>query len=1197
MAALTKVSKTYNISGTVTHSRGRHTVKAGLELRRLHLPSLQQSNARGQITFRASTGATSSGYTFADFLMGLPGSSQEVPVKTPILLKQDEFASYIQDDWRVTPRLMLSFGLRHELFLNPYEDKNRLAMFDMEHGAIVVASDNGTLPTDLFLPAVVAKLSDGKGNWRFPLISDKEAGFNARRLVDLGYERAEICDLHGEFSQRGGIIDIYPSNEDDPVRIELFGDEIESIRTFDSATQRSTGRRKHVMILPAREMILAEENAAAAAAVLKTEMEEQLRKLEESGQTDEASRLSDKLEGDFSQISNLAYFDGIEAYLPYIHPGEYTIIDYLPASSFVVIDEPHQAATQYEQHEQEMMEVLINRAGRGLLLASTRSQHISLDPAARRLAKHYRTLFLTMLSRQVPYANPSHKFHVESSPMETFGGQIDMLAAQLKTWVENGLKVVISTSQSERAIELLQDREITVRSTEEIETNARPSVYIATAGLRAGFKLPEIRLMCLTDAEVFGIIRNRRPRKVAREGVPISTILDLKEGDYIVHVSHGIGVYRGISRLKTGDVEKDYLLLEYAGQDKLYVPTEQIDRVQKYIGGEGTNPVIHRIGGSEWQRATKRVKAAVQVMAKELIELYAWRQALGGHSFSPDTPWQQEMESSFPYEETPDQLQAIEEVKRDLEDPKPMDRLICGDVGYGKTEVAIRAAFKVVNEGKQVAILAPTTVLAQQHLNTFRERLGAFPISIDMLSRFRSRKEQKETIEGLRIGTVDIVIGTHRVLSKDINFKDLGLLVVDEEQRFGVGHKERLRQMKKTVDTLSMSATPIPRTLHMSLAGIRDMSVINDPPEGRTPIKTFVREYDEEIVREAIVRELDRGGQIYFIHNRIENIAHIAAHIAKLVPYAKVEIGHGQMSEDDLERIMLDFYDRKFDVLVCTTIVESGLDIPNVNTILINDADKMGLAQLYQLRGRVGRSDKQAYAYLMFKENKSLSEIAEKRLDAIREFTDLGSGLKVALRDLEIRGAGNLLGAEQHGQIAAVGFDLYCQLLSQAISEMKGEEVEEVHLPTVDLPMDAYIPENYIKTEAQRIFFYKKMAAAKAAREVQQIQDELEDRFGDPPRPVWNMLAILRLRIRAYEIGISSISTEKQQILIRFASGFRLIPDVAKELAKAHKRHWFEAGLVRINPNTPRIVNLVEDMVEVVGKGLKASAKRLQAVR
>ncbi|MBI2843590.1 MAG: transcription-repair coupling factor [Armatimonadetes bacterium] len=1023
-----------------------------------------------------------------------------------------------------------------------------------------------------------------------------------RRLVDIGYERSEICEVHGEFSQRGGIIDIYPTNEDEPVRIELFGDEVESIRTFDSASQRSTGRRQRVIVLPAREVVLTNEAAGPAAEIIRGEMEEQVRRFEQSGRHEEASRLSAKVEDDILRISNGAYFDGIESYLPYIHPKECGILDYLPASGLVVVDEPHQIVSQWERLEQEMLEVLINRAGRGLLLASTKSQHVLIESAMRRVEEGWPALSFTVLPRGVPFIKARTKLQVESSPAEPFGGRIEMLREQIGTWTGNDARVVIATGQYDRLVELLGEHDIPITAAAGQGAEAgkqsgsleESGVYVFQSSLRSGFKLPDMRLVVLSDAEVFGMVRTRRPRRVAKEGVPISTILDLKEGDYVVHAAHGIGIYQGITTLTTDSVKRDYLLLEYAGDDRLYVPTEQIDRVQKYIGGEGNEPVVHRLGGSEWQRATKRVKQAVREMAKELIELYAWRQALGGIGFSQDTPWQHEMEAAFPYEETPDQIQAIDEVKRDLEAPKPMDRLICGDVGFGKTEVAIRAAFKVVNDGKQVAILAPTTVLAQQHWNTFKERLGAFPIAVEMLSRFRSRKQQKEVIEGLSLGTVDIVIGTHRLLSKDIDFKDLGLLIIDEEQRFGVGHKERLKRLRKSVDSLSMTATPIPRTLHMSLSGIRDMSVINDPPEGRTPIKTFIKEYDEEIVRESIVRELDRGGQVYFVHNRVENIAHVAAHVAKLVPYARIEIAHGQMAEDDLERVMLDFYDRKFDVLVCTTIIESGLDIPNVNTIIVNDADRMGLAQLYQLRGRVGRSDRQAYAYLMYKGDKILTEIAEKRLEAIREFTDLGSGFRVALRDLEIRGAGNLLGAEQHGQIAAVGFDLYCQLLSQAISELKGEDVEEVQLPSVDLPVDAYIPESYIKAEAQRIFFYKKMTAAKSVREVKQVQDELEDRFGDPPRPVWNMLAILRLRIRCAKVGISSITTEKRQIVIRFAPGCRIVSDVQKELAKNYRRHWFQSDLVRINPDSAQIINLVEDMVDVVAKGLKASANQLQ---
>jgi transcription-repair coupling factor (superfamily II helicase) len=575
-------------------------------------------------------------------------------------------------------------------------------------------------------------------------------------------------------------------------------------------------------------------------------------------------------------------------------------------------------------------------------------------------------------------------------------------------------------------------------------------------------------------------------------------------------------------------------------------------------------------------------------MAKELVELYAWRQALGGHSFSPDTVWQEEMESAFPYRETPDQLAAINDVKHDLEQPKAMDRLICGDVGYGKTEVAIRAAFKVVSEGKQVAVLCPTTVLAQQHFNTFSERLAAFPISIGLLSRFRSKKEQKETTEGLKFGTVDIAIGTHRLLSKDVEFKELGLLIIDEEQRFGVRHKEKLKQLRKTVDVLTMTATPIPRTLHMSLSGIRDMSIINDPPEGRQPIKTLVREAHSDTVRDAIVRELDRGGQVFFVHNRVENIGHVAEQVQKLIPYARVDIAHGQMPESELERVMMDFYEHRFDILVCTVIIESGLDIPNANTIILNDADKLGLAQLYQLRGRVGRSDRQAYAYLLYRPDKVVSEVAEKRLAAIKEFTGLGSGYRIAVRDLEIRGAGNILGAEQSGQVAAVGFDLYCQLLSKAVSEFKGEDVSEIELPSVDLPVDAFIPQGYMPTEAHRILFYKKMAAVKSTADVQAVQDELEDRFGDPPRPVWNMLAILRLRLRCYELGIANISTLKKQVIVHFGHGVRLTQSICLEIGRQHRTHYFQTDKLTINVSTPsRVISEVEDMIEVLAKGFK----------
>lgn len=1008
------------------------------------------------------------------------------------------------------------------------------------------------------------------------------------QLVKMGYERTDVVDRHGEFSRRGGIVDVYASSEDNPIRIELFGDEVESIRHFDSATQRSIDKVQSALLLPAREVLMTPESAEKAVAKIKKELSSQVTSLDGAEDAESAKRIAEKVEDDITRLENTAYFDEIEFYLPYLHPEEVSLFDYIPETAIIALDEPMQIKSHWEQHEEKLTETLINRAGKGLLLATQKRQHVSFESTIKHALSNHQALNFALLPRPVSWAKADKEIQIDSKPMDSFSGHIEAAADQVKTWLGNNQTVIVASGQDKRMLEILAEFDVAAMQLEDSLTfGESPLAYVAHANLRSGFKLADANLVVLTDSEIFGAQRIHRPRKTSHEGIPISSVLDLKEGDYVVHISHGIGYYRGITRLSTGGVEREYLLLEYAQNDKLYVPSEQIDRVQKYIGGEGTPPTVHRLGGTEWTRTTSKVKKAVQEMAKELIELYAWRQALGGHAYQPDTPWQQEMESAFPFNETPDQLGAIHDVKRDLEITKPMDRLICGDVGYGKTEVAIRAAFKVVNDGKQVAVLCPTTVLAQQHWNTFSERLAAFPITVELMSRFRTTKEQKEVAEGVKFGTVDIVIGTHRLLSKDIEFKDLGLIVVDEEQRFGVKHKEKLKQLRKTVDALTMTATPIPRTLHMSLAGIRDMSIINDPPEGRMPIKTLVREAEADTVREAIVRELDRGGQIFFVHNRVENIGHVADQVQKLVPYARVDTAHGQMAESELERVMMDFYEHKFDVLVCTTIIESGLDIPNANTIVINDSDKLGLAQLYQLRGRVGRSDRQAYSYLLYRPDKMLSEVAEKRLDAIREFTDLGSGYRIAMRDLEIRGAGNLLGAEQSGQMAAVGFDLYCQLLQKAVSELKGEEVEEIELPPVELPIDAYIPQGYMPTEAHRILFYKKMAAVKNKGDVQAVQDEMEDRFGDPPKPVWNMLAIIRLRLRCHELGIASISTFRNQIQVNFGPGVRITEELCRELMKTHRRHWFQPDKLAINPGTPRIISEVEDMIEVLAGAFK----------
>jgi len=1012
------------------------------------------------------------------------------------------------------------------------------------------------------------------------------------RLVAMGYQATDVVDRPGEFSRRGGLVDVFAANEDNPLRIELFGDEVESIRHFDTASQRSIDKVASARILPAREVILTKGNCAAAAQRVRAELAAQIDGIKESGDAESIARLVGKVEDDITRLENEAYFPNIEFYLPYLHTKEQSLLDFLPADTLIVLDEPGQLSAQWQTHEEQMVERLINRAGRGLVLAGLHSQHAPFDHTIKSALARHQAVSFVLLPRPIAWARPDVVFEVKSAPAESFNGRIEAFADQLRTWKQHGMCTVIASNQDRRIAEILAEFDERAFQLDDV-AGLDAGVYVSHVPLRSGYRLAELHLNVISDSEVFGEPRLRRARRAYHEGVPISSVLDLKEGDHVVHVNHGIAFYRGIKTMRNLGIEKEYLILEYAGSDTLYVPADQIDRVQKYIGGEDNGPTVHRLGGSDWQKATQKVRKAVSQIAKELVELYAWRQASGGHAYPADTPWQQEMESAFPYVETPDQLTAIQDVKRDLEKPRAMDRLICGDVGYGKTEVAIRAAFKVASEGRQVAVLSPTTVLAQQHASTFRERLAAFPIRIGLLSRFRSRAEQIQTVEALRIGDLDIVIGTHRLLSKDVQFKDLGLLIVDEEQRFGVRHKVKLKELKKTVDVLTMTATPIPRTLHMSLSGIRDMSVINDPPEGRMPIQTFVREAQEDTVRAALVRELDRGGQVFFVHNRVENIGHVARQVQELVPYARVDVAHGQMPESELERVMMDFYERKFDILVCTTIIESGLDVPNANTIVINEADKLGLAQLYQLRGRVGRSDRQAYAYLLYKPDKALSDVAEKRLEAIREFTELGSGFRIAMRDLEIRGAGNLLGQEQSGNMSAVGFDLYCQLLSRAVAELKGEETAEVVLPQVDLPVDAYIPQSYMSNEAHRILFYKKLASVTNSGDVQAVQDELEDRFGDPPKCVWNLLAVVRLRLRLHEHGLGSVTTAQQHVHITYGKDLRMTFDVCRELQRVYRRTVFQPDKAVMTPTSNRVISEVEDMVEIIARAFRNARTRV----
>ncbi len=1059
-------------------------------------------------------------------------------------------------------------------------------------------------------------------------------------LVQIGYSAATTVTRPGEFSRRGGILDVFPGAAETPVRIELFGDEIESIRPFDVVTQRSTGKRASVEITPARELRLTQARVEAGVKAIEAEFRRRKAELSADGGTlarEAVERLTDRIERDLTALRQSAYFPGLEQYLSYLlsaerrergeegsesslpresrsstpphqaegasltpppaHPPHSrsaapTALDYLRPETVVFVDETGQVQDHYARSSAEAQSNREHLYKRGEIL-DLAPHNLPLE-AAQECLKAHPTLLLSLLGRKWDALPPAHTFGVNSAPMDSYRGRLSTLADDLTTWIENGCRVVLVSDTPGRVRQIAAELRMPVQPREKHAEDA-PGLYVEEGRLRAGFKVTELRLYVLTDAELFGSTRPVVSRRKVAGGVAISSVLDLKEFDHVVHIHHGVGLYRGLVKRKVETAEKDYLLVEYSGGDRLYVPADQIDRIQRYVGTDGNPPQVNKIGGQEWNRTKRKVKEQAKQMAGELIRLYAARQASQRPSYGPDTDWQDEMEDAFPYEETRDQLRAIQDVKKDLQGDKPMDRLICGDVGFGKTEVALRGAFKVVTAGKQVAILCPTTVLAAQHFTSFTERFGAYPLRIELLSRFRSPALQKKTIAGLKDGSVDIVIGTHRLLSKDVEFANLGLVVVDEEQRFGVGHKEKLKQLRTAVDVLTLSATPIPRTLSLALAGLRDMSVIEEAPPGRLPVLTSVREYDEDLVRDAIGRELERQGQVYFIHNKVESITHVAERLRKLVPEARIAIGHGQMPEEELERVMAEFYHQEADILLCTTIVENGLDVSNANTIILDNADHMGLSQLYQLRGRVGRSPRQAYAYLLYRRNKQLSEVAERRLSAMKEFAALGSGTKVAMRDLEIRGAGNLLGAEQSGAMVSVGFDLYCQLISNAVQEMQGEEVVEDILPAMDLPISASIPTEYIPGEAERIYFYKRMSGVRAVPEVEALQAELEDRFGDPPRPVWDALAVLRLRLKCREIGISSVKVEGEKLFVRFAGSVRLSPDTLKLLSVAFRGITFLSDGLSVPLTSPKVLLFVEETMASLEKAL--AYKRAPALR
>ena len=980
-------------------------------------------------------------------------------------------------------------------------------------------------------------------------------------LVNSGFERTEQVETAGQFAVRGGIIDIFPMTGDVPYRIELWDDVIDSIRSFDALSQRTIENIDDIVIYPASEYILSQEEIARGIEKIREEASLREKTLRESFHTEEAHRLSVCI-NEFTErlsISRTGVF--LDSFMTYFYPETMTLPDYFPAEETIFfIDEPGRIEERANTVETEFRESMINRIEGGYMLSGQTGVFCDTAEALARLAS-VRTVLFTTLEQKLKHFKPKNNYYISMRNINPYNNSFELLVHDLQRYKKEGWCVLIlcgSRSKAARLADtLFHDYELNAFVCEDPDHTPVPGEILLTSeNIHRGFEYPLLRFALISESDVFGSKKKRKKKKSNYSGEKINTFSDLKPGDYVIHENHGLGIYRGIEKIVVDKLSRDYIKIEYGDGGNLYVPATQLDLIQKHSGnsmdGESPKLKLNKLGSSEWSKTKSKVRRAVRDIAVDLVKLYAERQAKSGFQFSPDTIWQTEFEEQFPYTETDDQMTAIEDTKKDMESKKIMDRLICGDVGYGKTEVAIRAAFKAIQDGKQVAFLVPTTILAQQHYNTFTQRMKDFPVTVELMSRFRTPAQQKQA--GLKSGHVDIVIGTHRILSKDIIFKDLGLLIIDEEQRFGVGHKEKIKQLKSNVDVLSLSATPIPRTLHMSLIGIRDMSVLEEPPVDRLPIQTYVMEFNEEMIREAINRELARNGQVYYVYNRVNNIEEITNEIQKLVPDAVVRYAHGQMSERKLEQIMYEFINGEIDVLVSTTIIETGLDISNVNTMIIHDADKLGLSQLYQLRGRVGRSNRTSYAFLMYKRDKTLKEIAEKRLAAIREFTDLGSGFKIAMRDLEIRGAGNILGAEQHGHMDAVGYDLYCKMLNEAVLLLKGEKTEDdTYETTIDVKMDAYIPPKYIGNEIQKLAIYKRIASIENLEEYQDMQDELTDRFGDIPSVVDNLLKVALIKSSAHAAGMTEISGDKNTLVFHMHPHAHINTDKIPELINKYR--------------------------------------------
>lgn len=1071
-----------------------------------------------------------SGTEGSDRVFVMNGCAESADVRL-VVTYDEERANRLYEDFRFYEKNVLIYPSKDVLFFSADIHGNAIVRRRMEIFKSLIEGERCTIV--LTVDALLDKIPE-LSYIKSKIISLKEGDsldvdkFKSR-LVELGYEKTETVEGVGEFAIRGGIIDIFPLTEETPYRIDMWDDEIDTIRSFDVESQRSIERVESVNIYPATEMVLSKTRINKGIKAIEAELKPYEEKLRKSFRTEAAHRIKKEVDALKEQLTEFNGAIGVDGFVDYFYSKTMSLLDCIPADACILLDEPRRIKECADMYMGNFNSAMKSRLEGGYILPGQLELLYPYESIAEKFAERRTVLFSALYYKDEIIPEVFH-VEIEAKTVISYKNSFEALVADIERWKSKDYRIILispSATRGRRLADNLMNVQVSCFFSEDKKRVLKDREMMITTGrLRSGFEFPDMKLAVISEGDIFTSRtagKSKNKKKSQYSGEVIKSYTDISVGDYVIHEKYGIGIYRGIEQVEVDNVYKDYITIEYAAGGKLYVLASEVDEIQKYSDKEGRRPKINKLGGGEWDKTRKRVKGHVAEVAKELVTLYAKRRDGNGHVYPADTVWQKEFEEMFPYEETEDQKNAINDTKKDMESTKIMDRLVCGDVGFGKTEVAIRAAFKAVSDSRQVAYLVPTTILAEQHYNTFKERMKDFPIEIRLLCRFCTPKEVRETIKDLKAGRVDIVIGTHRLLSKDVEFKQLGLLIIDEEQRFGVTHKEKIKQMKVNVDVLTLTATPIPRTLHMSLIGVRDMSILEEPPVDRRAIQTYVLEYDPELVREAIRRELARKGQVFYVYNRVNNIDEITRQVSVLVPEAVVEYAHGQMSERELEDIMLRFIKGEIDVLVSTTIIETGLDIPNANTMIIHDAENYGLSQLYQLRGRVGRSDRAAYAFLMYKKDKLIKETAEKRLKAIREFTDLGSGIKVSMKDLEIRGAGNLLGADQSGHMEAVGYDLYCKMLNDAIKKERGEEVEEHFDTTVKLPFDAFIPSTYVRNEFIKLDLYKRISQIMDGSDYDDLVDEMTDRFGDLPKEVVNLMDVSLLKSRANKAYITSI--------------------------------------------------------------------------